>query len=424
MKLYIFPVVVLTGLTTITLAQEEAAPSSWTSETTSALRAFNPSVSVIIDTFYYHEDSEEGLSHIKEEMPGFGHAHSDDGHSHEHGYENGFNLRHLELAFSAEIDNYFKALAIAAVSEDGAEIEVAEVDTTCLPWGFQAKVGKFYSDFGYINAQHTHQWSFTDQPLMYELIFGSHGLNEKGAQLSWLAPTPVYLLFGAEVFQGENEKMFNYIGSDELPEHDGPRLGIGWAKLAPFQFDRHEIQLGLFGGSGIHQEEHDGDDDGTLDHWLDGDSFFWGCDAVYKYDSPKSYGRGDVVFQTEYMGRKRDLDVVQHDLNPALVGNSRIDDQDGLYAQATYGILPRWRAGMRYDVVGLTNDEENPDGSAESTDASSRIGAMVDFHPSEFSMLRFQVNNGDYQTEEGEENVWEAFVQLTVSLGAHGAHDF
>jgi hypothetical protein len=47
---------------------------------------------------------------------------------------------------------------------------------------------------------------------------GSHGLNDKGLQVSWLAPTPFFLMAGAEVFQGENENSFAYHGEGELPE--------------------------------------------------------------------------------------------------------------------------------------------------------------------------------------------------------------
>jgi len=419
-----FAVLAATGFATAAHTQESNPQPIFTSENTSALRAFNPAVSVIVDTFYYHEDSEEGMSHIKEEMPGFGHAHADSDHEHDHGMDNGFNLRHLELTFSAEIDNYFKAFAIAAISEHSAEIEVAEIETTGLPWGLQAKAGKFFSDFGYINAQHSHQWSFADQPLIYELMFGSHGLNEKGAQLSWLAPTPVYLLFGAEAFQGESEKMFSSVEAGQLPSQNGPRIGVGWVKFAPLQAEKHALQLGLFGASGNHQEAHDGDDDGILDHWLDGASSFWGCDAVYKFDAGKAYGQGDIVVQAEYVARKIDLDVGQHDLNPALEGKRKINKQDGLYAQTTCGILPRWRAGLRYDVTGLSNKEQTPPGGDFDYGSSRRIGAMVDFRPSEFSQIRFQLNNGDYETEDGTQNAWEGFVQLTVSLGAHGAHDF
>jgi hypothetical protein len=326
MKPVIIPALAAAGLLSAAYAQTEQPTLS--SRPDNSLTAFNPAVSVIIDTLYYAESSKEGMSHTKEEMSGFGHAHGGE-EEHDHGFEEGFNLRHLELQFSAEIDSYLKAMAIAAISEDGAEMEVAEIETTGLPWGLQVKAGKFYSDFGYINAQHAHAWDFSDQPLIYELTLGEHGLNEKGAQLSWLAPTPFYLLFGAEVFQGENEKMFVAVETDELPSSDGPGLGVGWVKFAPNLSGNHACQLGLFAATGRHQEEHDGDEDGTADHWLDGRSSFWGADAVYKYDAGKAYGQGDWVVQAEYLYRTVDLTVEQHDLNAALAGSDKVNTQDG-----------------------------------------------------------------------------------------------
>lgn len=422
MKHIFIPALTAAGFLTSVYAQTE---STMAQQAARSLTPFNPAVSVIVDGLYYHDDSDEGVAHIKEEMSGFGHAHGG-GHEHEHadGMGNGFNLRHLELQFSAEVDNYFKATAIAAIAEEGAEMEVAEIETLGLPWGLTAKAGKFFSDFGYINAQHAHQWDFADQPLIHELVFGSHGLNEKGLQLSWLAPTPFYLLLGAEAFQGENERMFSEVEADELSSHNGPRLGVGWVKFAPIQSEKHEVQFGLFGAAGRHQEAHDGDGNGTNDHWLGGVSSFWGGDVVYKYDAGKPYGQGDVVIQAEYIAREVDLEVKQHDLNPGVVGNNRVSNQDGFYSQISYGVLPRWRVGLRYDVVGLTNEVELPNGSSEEFGDSWRVGAMVDFRPSEFSQIRFQVNNGEYEAEDGAQNVWEAFVQLTVSLGAHGAHKF
>ena len=121
---------------------------------------------------------------------------------------------------------------------------------------------------------------------------------------------------------------------------------------------------------------------------------------------------------------KKDLDLVAHDLVPQLAGNSRIDEQDGYYVQATYGFLPRWRAGLRWEQVGLTNESELPDGTAEDFGTSDRASAMLDFTPSEFSRIRLQANQGSYETDEGREDVTEYFVQWMVSLGTHGAHQF
>jgi hypothetical protein len=201
-------------------------------------------------------------------------------------------------------------------------------------------------------------------------------------------------------------------------------VGVGWLKAGPNLPGNHALQFGAFGATGKHQEAHDGDEDGTEDHWLDGDSTFWGGDVVYKYNSPLAHGQGDLILQSEYFNRRKDLDLVGHDLAPQLVGNSRVDDQDGYYIQAVYGVLPRWRTGLRWEQVGLTNESDLPDGSSESFGSSDRMTAMVDFTPSEFSRLRLQVNQGSYETADGAEDVTEFYLQWMISLGAHGAHKF
>ncbi|HRU07329.1 MAG TPA: zinc-regulated TonB-dependent outer membrane receptor [Candidatus Brocadiia bacterium] len=392
----------------------------------SGLASLNPEASVIIDTYYYRSQTDKSgvsIKDIYESMSGFGHSHGDEDHEHE-GMDEGFNLRHLEIYLGASVDPYFKAYAITAIESEGAEIEEAVIQTTCLPGGFQAKVGKFFSDFGRINAQHSHEWDFVDQPLIYKLTLGEHGLNDKGAQLSWLAPTPFHLLAGVELFQGDNEVSFNYIGDAPLPSRAGPRLAVGWLKAAPNLSGPHAMQFGVFGASGLQQEAHDGNGDGDEDHWLSGPSSFVGGDFVYKFDSTQPHGHGDFIFQTEYMYRMESLRVKKHDLAPDLEGEQLKKNQDGLYAQAVYGFQPRWRAGLRADLVGLTNEVRYPDGGKEDPGASYRLTGMIDFTPSEFSRLRLQVNRGEYETSSGRQGAWEFMLQLMVSIGAHGAHKF
>jgi len=390
----------------------------------SAAQSLNPDVSAIVDTYFHADNAHGGIGHVTEEMSGFGHAHGGGEEHHHGGGEEGINLRHVELQLSGDIDPYFKGSVIAAVDTDEAELETAEIETTALPWGLKLRGGKFYSDFGYLNAKHSHEWDFVDQPLVYQLLLGPHGLNDKGLQLSWLAPTPFYLLAGAEVFQGDNELMYAYHGEAPLHEHDGPRLGVGWLKFGPNLPGNHALQFGTFAATGKHQEEHDGDGDGNADHWLDGDSTFWGGDVVYRYNSNQAYGQGDATVQAEYFRRRKDLELMDHLLAPALVGNDRVDDQDGYYVQAVYGFLPRWRAGLRWEQVGLTNRTELPNGTGQSFGSSWRVGPMVDWSLSEFSRLRLQVNRGCYETEDGREDVTEFMLQWTISLGAHGAHKF
>ena len=384
-------------------------------ESHSIIEQLNPEIGIVINGNFYHENSEEGINHVKEEMSGFGHGH--DHEEHDHGQENGFNLSEAEIILSGEVDGYFRAEATLAFTADDAELETAFVETTSLPWGFSLKGGKFFSGFGIINAQHPHQWDFADQPLIYELTLGDHGLNDVGAQARWTLDAPLQLTVGAEALQGDNERMFAYEGEDPLASHNGPRLGVGWLKLRPDLGHHHLLQFGVSGGSGLHQEIHE-ETVGT-NNYLDGMSWFVGTDLLYTYGAHGDRGQGDITVQAEYFYRNKDLDLEASDDITAPLGGNLESKQDGYYLQALYGFLPRWRGGLRWEQVGLTNTEQEPGEASESFGDSWKATAMVDFSPSDKSFIRLQASNGDYSTKDGTENVWECYAQLVITLGSH-----
>jgi hypothetical protein len=402
------------------LVAEASAPSSETpaSSEGGALQSFNPDIAVVVDTFYHHDNTSGGIDSAYSRIRGFNSP------SPETKLENGFNLRHLEVNLSAEVDPYFKAWAIVAAREEAAELEEAVIQTTCLPYGFQLKAGKFFSDLGRLNSQHSHAWDFTDQPLVYRLLLGDHNLNDKGAQISWLAPTSFHLLAGLEAFQGDNPSSFNYLDEAGLPQKDGPRVWVGWLKYAPNLPARHGLQLGVSVASGVHQMSLDPSGSGADTQWLSGRSTLYGLDAVYKYSAGSSHGQGDFILQGEYLIRRSELDVARDDQDSSLVGMSRNGWQDGYYLQAVYGFLPRWRLALRWDQVGLNNHLDLPEGGNVDYSDSRRLTAMVDFSPTEFSRIRLQAARGEYDTGQVETEAWEFFLQLMVTFGTHGAHKF
>ncbi|HLF31125.1 MAG TPA: hypothetical protein VI566_08880, partial [Xanthomonadales bacterium] len=81
----------------------------------------------------------------------------------------GLSLAESEIVMSANVDDKFTAmLTVPVVIEDGetvVELEEAWVETTALPAGFALRLGRFYSDVGYLNTKHSHAWDFADQPL-------------------------------------------------------------------------------------------------------------------------------------------------------------------------------------------------------------------------------------------------------------------
>ncbi len=127
----------------------------------------NPAISIILDTEYYHSSlSTQELQ--SRSRPGFIGPQDPP-------FDEGFNLRSLELGFFAPVDPYFNLYATLPITENGIEIEEAYFVTTSLPAGLQVKGGKFKSGFGRFNAFHPHAWDFVDAPLAYKLFSGGAG---------------------------------------------------------------------------------------------------------------------------------------------------------------------------------------------------------------------------------------------------------
>ncbi len=408
---------------------------------------FNPAISVILDGVFYGDNVHgEGLELI-EEIDGFGggHAHGNGGHGHG-GMQRGFNLRETELAISATVDPYWDGMVLMVVADGEVELEEAFITTRALPGGLQLKMGRFLSDVGYINKQHPHSWMFVDRPLVNRLIFGDHGLQENGVQLSWVPATPFYSRFGVEVLQGESEGVAAYIGEVDdvagtdriIGEKSGPRLFTAFAKIAPDLGYNHALQGGLFyGNSNTYQytDEHST----RFEDW-NGSARFWGLDVVYKYDAGGAYGAGNFVLQGEYTKRRRNLDRqdVYFSCHPAALpctdpGNqfqpgdinnvqSFRQTQDGYYLQGVYGFAPRWNVGARYERVGMSNF--NGRGAGTEFDSSDRWTVQATWMPTEFSRLRAQFSRSDFAVGGARESFNQFFLQWQVSLGVHGAHAF
>ncbi len=408
---------------------------------------FNPAMSVIINGVYYSDNRHGEGAGLTLAADGFAGGHS---HGHDHGQghgslERGFNLQEVEFAFSASVDAYFDAFVMAALTDGELELEEAFVTTRNLPAGVQAKFGKFLSDVGYINKQHPHSWHFVERPLVNALLFGDHGLQELGVQLSWLAPTDNYLRLGAEVLQGESNGIAQYLGEAEtiagtariLSEVSGPRLFTGFAKYAPDLGFDHAVQLGF--SLGYSRSYQNSVEHSTRYEDHDGTAQFYGFDLVYKH-TPGGRTYGQWLAQFEYFHRKRSIDRrdVYFACHPAdldctdpgnewQIGDVRNEQsfsekQDGYYLDVLYGFAPRWYGGLRWEQVGLTNKSGR--GSGESWDDSRRLSAALSFAPTEFSRLRLQLARADVAVDDHRDKLNQVFLQFQMSLGAHGAHEF
>ncbi len=407
--------------------------------------AFNPQISLILDGVYFHDNKHGASPEMYEHLDGIHHGHGHEGHAHG-ALERGFNLRGTELALSATVSPHFDAMAMLTISSHGdVELEEAYFDTRSLPHGLKVRGGKFLSGIGYLNGQHPHQWDFVDQNLPYRTLLGEHGLMDTGLRLSWLPKTGNwYTHLGLELLQGREQTFAaggvatpsgradgNPLAGTAAGELSaakaGPRLTTVFAKFGPDLGTNHALQFGgWFARSRQHQEVHDhtAENPAALVHALEGKGRAWGLDAVYKYDAGRYGGQGNVKLVAEYLRLGKDLKVAFHE-NGALVGQKRDFTQDGIVLQGTYGVLPHWQAGLRYDATGLTKSQlKGSAGVLKEWNKSDRWTLALTRNIGHFSLFRLQFSRGDLWVEGANEKTHQVFLQYQHSLGAHGAHTF
>lgn len=357
----------------------------------------NPNISLVVDTFAYGSNlSNEELE--ARGIPGFTTSGPES--------RKGFNLRSAELFLFAPVDPYLNLYGAFPITEEGIELEEAYAVTTSLPAGFQAKGGKFKSNFSRLDAQHPHAWDFADIALPYRAFLGDEGLGgEKGVQLTWLPALPVYLQLGAEVLQGENDLLF---GSDA---RSGPHAFSFFVKSS---FDTSEDSTLYFGPSVLFGRTKTGSI--AADAEFRGDSALYGMEAVWKWKPARKRG---LTLQGEYLflAQKGDLeDPVAATVEPLR------RRQDGLYVQGVYQ-CDRWRLGARYDMLELFADTfERADVQQDLRKTPWRATGEIEFNPSEFTRIRLQYTH-DRSGRDGRDND-EWWLQFIFGIGAHAAHAF
>ncbi|MBI3886483.1 MAG: hypothetical protein HY302_12250 [Opitutae bacterium] len=337
----------------------------------------------------------------------------------------GFVLRNAEIAVDGAIDPYFKGFANIVLKLDrnnGTDIELEEsfLQSTALPANLQLKLGQFFANFGRQNPQHPHQWSFVDQPLILGRTFGPDGLRSVGAQLSWLAPTPFYTEAFLAVLDGQGGTAFSFRNPGE-PDALGTSRFAGRATVdrtlrgaqdllvvprlaSSFELtDNTTLLVGLSGAfgpndTGAHRRTQ-----------------IYGADFFWKWKPPNaSLGFPYLSWQTEALYRRFEAGA-----DPlAALPDETLRDY-GAYSQLSYGFVPRWNAGLRYDYV--SGNSAAADFGDPRRGRRWRLSPALTFFPSEFSKIRLQFNHDNSDLFGNAESVW---MQFEFGLGAHAAHKY
>jgi len=386
--------------------------------------AFNPAVSLILSGMYTNlkENTNKRPYAINGFVPSNGEVAPP---------ARGFSLGESELVVESNIDAYFRGKMVLAIPpEEGASptVEEATIQTLGLSQGLNLKAGRFFSGVGYMNEQHAHAWDFSDAPLAYKAFFGGQQKAE-GVQLKWLAPTDTFLEFGVEGGKGGNfpstDRNKNGFTTGSVFAHVGGDVGIENSWRAGLSF---------VGSKPQNRTYSDADALGVAtSNSFSGTSKTWIADGVWKWAPNGDASQRYLKVQGEYFKRKESGNLTCADADAANATNctgGRTDqfasDQSGFYAQAVYKFAPTWRTGYRYDrlnygSVNLGANLNAADLPVLGNYNPSRNTVMVDWSPSEFSLVRLQYARDRSRSGEADNQLWLHYI---VSLGAHGAHKY
>ena len=335
----------------------------------------------------------------------------------------GFAVQEVELAFSAIVDPYFRGDVFLTIPNlEGLEVEEAFATTTSLPWNLQVKGGTFRSAFGRQNGQHLHVQDFTRRPLINAAFLGSDGLRGPGAQVSWLAPLPFYLTLSAEAFSlgGPEQPAAGTTIAPPVATFGGGEphdLTYTAEAKAFFPFgDEWSVYFGLNGATGVSPGLFVPTGAGPTVVGANRRSYLVGADLYVKW-KPANVAGGytSMAWQSEAIWRH--LDDAE-DMPGGWDG--------GLYSQVVLQVARRWFLGLRGDVLGI------PTSSA--LGQTLRASASITFQMSEFARLRAYLEAEHAASGPAVPGLLiptvqpgdalAAFVQLEISIGAHGAHPF
>jgi hypothetical protein len=370
--------------------------------------AFNPAISVVLQGGYYDSNQNPATRSVTGFLG-----------SGEVGLPaRGFDLGETEITLSANVDHLFYGQATLSIGEGATEVEEAFFQTTALGHGLTVTGARYFSAIGYWNAIHRHAWDFQDAALVQQSFLGEN-FKMDGLRVSWIAPLPVYLEFGAEggkpvefPFPDSDHNsngfqtwsLFAHLG-DDIGASSSYRFGIWWMQAKNQVTDQPLAAL---------------DFTGVTNTLTGGYNKLWGLDFVYKWAPNGDPSYRNFKLTAEWMHRSLDGTLTSGVDTGAFTAN-----QSGWYVQGVYQFHPYWQVGLRYDQ--LAEGSYDLGSGLEATGLAppdftpKRWSAMVDWSPSEFSRFRLQYNQ-DKSQQGITDNQW--FLQYILSLGTHGAHRF
>lgn len=319
-----------------------------------------------------------------------------------------FVLDELELAVQAYVNPYARGdvfLAKAGMGDEPLEVEEAYATfLRGLPMDLNIRIGKYRAEFGKLNMLHPHAWPFITMPLSLARFLGNDGLNDLGANFSFLIPTGdiVYTRLSVDALRGGGLSSIDSRGgmtSGGAALFDTLGRSPHWAMAGRLMSfvpvgENSDLEVGLSGLTGIHDPYR------SL-------RFVYGAlDFKYKW---KPDGYTSLTMQGE-----------------ALENVRSVASESGATADRTtfgYYLFCDWQFSKSYSI-GVRIDQSEAPYSAD--DRASGLSLFAGFYPvEETTAFRLEVQrlvlNIPGRPESTATNV---ALQFMFSMGPHKAHPF
>ncbi len=315
--------------------------------------------------------------------------------SHHHDPAEEIDLQAFELNAFANLSSYTQFNSTYNVAEDrgqlSGELEEAFLKLHRLPYGIEARAGRFIHKLALQGNQHVHDWAFATSDLTTSLFLGEEGVLTDGAELSWhhiYEHGETYGVLGLTLAHGSV--------TEESEEDNGFINNITSlrATLHNFVTPQHQHFLGFTFAQG---ENGYGRDTNII-----------GVDYTYSWTKSTLEGWTPSVDTS--------LQITQREIEWQDSGTSGSNNQLAASISSLYHFKENWNAGVRAEWIEGIDNGTNLD-EEERLRLSAAITKSLQLFTKNDAQLRLQYNYDqtyDSQTDEDNHSLW---LQMTFSFG-------
>ncbi|HEU4564205.1 MAG TPA: hypothetical protein VFS05_06145 [Gemmatimonadaceae bacterium] len=329
-----------------------------------------------------------------------------------------FGVREIEVALQAAVDPYFRGDVFLGISDaEGIAVEQAYLTATALPWGLEARLGRYLMPIGKQNTTHRHDLHTIEYPYVIQRFFSPEGLKGTGVYVSKIASP--FGFYQELIVTGVNRFGEAPDGLQTAEPVNKQLSGMGYSARLRNYWDLSEasnIELSFSGITGDREQPILGLPDEP--NAVAARQSVIGTDFTYRWRPLQQGLYKSFILQAEVM---RQLNERRPDLPSAAIYEGPKRDNTGAYLFARWQLTRRLYLGGRYDYL------QDPLANGERLDAAS---GYLEFFPSEFSKLMVgyerTMPSAGYRALgiEGSERLNRILLQATFALGPHKPHPF